>query len=167
LFDDCGKVTTFRSTFYGVPLTSIPLGLFDYCTLVETFSYCFGGNNQLTGIPSGLFDNCPEVTDFSYCFVNCNNTGFTSIPSGLFDYCTKVLTFHSCFSGCNKITAIPSGLYDNCTLVTTYYRTHYANTSITSAVPELWNLDPEPTGTQCFYNCTNASNYGDIPVDWK
>jgi len=31
----------------------------------------------------------------------------------------------------------------------------------------LWLLDPEPTGTTCFFNCTNLDNYGDIPADWK
>jgi hypothetical protein len=62
---------------------------------------------------------------------------------------------------------VPSGLFTNNTSVTTFQRTFYLCTTITSAVPTLWVSYPSVTHTQCFVNCTNASNYADIPTDWK
>jgi len=39
-------------------------------------------------------------------------------------------------------------------------------TNITSAAPELWKRVPEPTGTDCYLNDINLSNYDDIPEGW-
>ena len=177
LFDNNPLVSTFgfTQTFRGCSgLTgAIPAGLFANNTAVSTdgFSLTFQGCSGLTGaIPAGLFANNPLVSSggFSGTFYNCSGlTG--AIPAGLFDNNPLVSTggFLQTFYNCSGLTGIPANLYTNCPNVTSYAYCHFGNTGITSAVPELWNLTPQPTGTQCFWNCTNASNYADIPADWK
>jgi hypothetical protein len=54
--------------------------------------------------------------------------------------------------------------------VTNFSYTFQGCTAITSAVPELWDTTKWPSTRfrdRCFYNCTNAANYADIPVGWK
>lgn len=103
----------------------------------STFAFC----TSLSSIPAGLFDNCPNVTDFTFAFYNC--TSLASIPAGLFDNCPNVTDFNSTFFRC---------------------------TAITSAVPELWDTAKWPNVANhgnCFYNCTSAANYADIPAGWN
>lgn len=165
LFDNCTNVTGFEDCFsYDTGITSIPSGLFDNCTLVTTFAHCFYYCSGLTSIPSGLFDNNTLVTTFYGCFDSC--TGITTISSGLFDNNTLVTAFISCFAGCTSLTSIPSGLFDNCTAVTAYEYCFLNCISLTGDAPELWNLIPEPTGTDCFDGDTSLTNWDDIPEDW-
>jgi len=124
----------------------------------------FNGCSSLTSLPDGLFDSLTDITTFRQAFRNCVN--LASLPDGLFDNNTAVTTFQDVFNGCINLTTIPDGLFDNNTLVT-YYTYAFSNcTSLTSFAPELWELDPLPDGFQCFYECTNASNYDDIPEYW-
>jgi len=69
-----------------------------------------------------------------------DRTNITSIPEGMFDDYPDIFWFGDCFKGC---------------------------TGITGAVPELWVSHPTANGSDCFKGCTNASNYADIPNDWK
>jgi hypothetical protein len=163
------RIASFDSAFRScASLTAIPAGLFDNCTAVTEFSYTFSGCASLTAIPAGLFDNCTAVTEFISTFQYC--ASLLSIPTGLFDNCPNVTSFDSAFLNCASLTAIPAGLFDNCTAVTEFSYTFGNCTAITSAVPELWDTVkwPNVSGyTQCFYNCTNAANYADIPEGWK
>lgn len=192
LFDACTGVTTFASCFLECSaITALPAGLFDHCTEVQIFSSCFNGCTALVDIPDGLFRGQSKVKQFSSCFAWCSN--LASIPDdlfegcgavthfdncfqmcssleqvgpGLFDDCTLVLRFRACFSGCTALTSVPDGIFDCCTAVSQLTECFMRCVSLTSA-PELWNKFPSASHTKCFYNCSNASNYGDIPSGWK
>ena len=166
LFDNNTIVTLFLYCFLNcTSLTAIPSNLFDNNTLAISFQSCFQGCTSLTAIPSNLFDNNTSAINVLSCFRNC--TSLTAIPSNLFDNNILVYTFQNCFNKCNSLTSIPSGLFDNNTIVT-HFGACFSNCStLTGLAPTLWLREPEPTGTQCFYNATGLTNYGDIPVDWK
>ena len=194
LFNNNTSVTDFTTTFSGCSgLTTIPTGLFDYNTGVLTFATTFSFCSGLTTIPTGLFNNNTAVISFLSTFQNCtalttiptglfnNNTAVTNfnltfgscsgltgaIPTGLFDNNTAANNFQQTFGGCNKLTAIPAGLFNNNTAANNFNGTFNGCTSVTSDVPTLWVSYPSATHTQCFLNCTSASNYSSIPSDWK
>ncbi len=193
MFDGCTEITSFNFTFYqdgsilSIPIdlfkyntkvtdfsgtfsccilvTSIPTDLFKYNILATTFNATFSDDAGLLSLPLNLFRYNILVTDFSQTFDSC--TGLTSLPSDLFQYNTLVTTFYSTFGHCIHLTAIPSGLFDNNTLVTSFINTFLLCADLTGDAPELWLRDPEPTGTTCFYTCTELDNYADIPAEWK
>jgi hypothetical protein len=74
--------------------------MFDNCTLVTDYSYCFGNCTSLTTAPS--FSTNTAVTDFSACFYGC--TSLTTAPSGMFDNCTLVTDYSYCFYYCFGLT---------------------------------------------------------------
>lgn len=162
------KVTNFSNCFCSCnSLTEIQTGLFDKCTQVIDFYGCFRNCSNLTTIPAGLFNNCTQVTNFSECFQNCYS--LTTIPTGFFDNCTQVTNFDGCFNWCTSII-IPETLFDNCTKVTDFSNCFNNCKYITSAIPDAWNKDKFPNVTSYrlyAYRCTQASNYADIPNDWK
>jgi hypothetical protein len=118
-------------------------------------------NKVITLIISGDYT---LVTNFMEVF---RETDITSIGTNVFQYNTEVTTFEGALRSCLALTTVDTAMFNTNTKVTTYAYCFYGNTAITSAVPELWDLVPEPTGTDCFYGCTSASNYADIPSDWK
>jgi hypothetical protein len=166
LFDNCPLATTFYRCFETcIHLDTIPAELFKYNTLVTNFERCFWEVSDLTLIPTGLFDTCTEVTNFKEVF-SWNNY-ITSIPAGLFANCTKVIYFDGAFSYCTGLTSIPINLFANCPLVISYALAFQGDTALTGNAPALWDLDPEPTGTECFHGATGLTNYAAIPADWK
>lgn len=164
LFQFCTNAIDFSSTLSSCPITSIPSGLFDNCVNAEYFYNTFAHCVSLTSIPSGLFYNCPNVTSFSGVFYNC--TSLTSIPIGLFDSCPNAENFSYTFSNCESLTSIPSGLFDNCPNVTTFEQTFRECTSLTGSAPELWTRVPEPLGSYCFLSDTLLTDYVSIPISW-
>ena len=191
LFNNCAIISSFQMCFGRSGITTIPTGLFDVCTLATDFSSCFW-QSQLTAIPAGLFDNCPNVITFESCFEqiqittiptglfdNCisveifdltfgHNASLTAIPSGLFDNCVAVVSFGQTFNGCSSLTSIPSDIFDNCILADRFFYCFASLTAFTGAVPELWVTFPSASDHgSCFHFTTGASNYSDIPSDWK
>jgi len=81
-FKDCVNLTTINDA-----------NLYSYLT---TAAELFSGTTSLTSLPSGLFDGLTNVDSFSYCFYN---SGLTSLPSGLFDLCASAIYFSNCFDG--------------------------------------------------------------------
>lgn len=147
-------------------LLMIPRGLLDPCksaTDIEgLFEYC----EAIQTIPAGLFDKLTEVTNAYWTFGGC--VSLRSIPAGLFSRCTKITSFEGTFRDC-ALTSIPAGLFDNCPDVINFRGTFGGCTAITGAVPTLWEdytITPE-NSWQCFYGCTNAANYDEIPPAWK
>ena len=124
-------------------LTSIGL-IFKNDVNRTSFKSCFRYCTNLFFIPSGLFDNCPEVLDFSACFSRCTN--LISIPLDLFNNCLNVKYFDDssqedgCFYSCSKVEILP----------------------------ELWKLyfGKEVVSNKCFLDCTNASNWQEVPASW-
>ena len=122
--------------------------------------------NYLLSVDTPFPEN--RITSFTFTFQNC--TSLASIPTGLFDNCPNVTDFNSAFDGCASLTSIPGGLFDNCTAVIRFDYVFSGCRAITSAVPELWDTTKWPNvtaHTACFFNCTNAANYADIPAGWK
>ena len=146
-------------------LLSIPPNLFETCTKTESFEDCFTDCMNLESIPSGLFDKCTNVTRFVSCFYSCDK--LTTIPDNLFDNCPKVVNFRYCFFYCENLESIPEHLFDKNKAVTDFTECFYNCMKVTSNVPELWISHATATHYGCFRGCTNASNYNDIPSEWK
>lgn len=182
LFDECVSAIDFHSVFENCTNISsaIPDGLFDNCPDVLYFGNAFYGCSKLTGsIPNGLFKNKTLATEFSSIFRNCPSlTG--SIPEDLFKNCVKANTINETFQNCSGLTgAIPNDLFDNNKNVTTFASTFQNCSGLTGTTPtgadnlELWERAGQPgypttiTGTTCYRNCTNLTNYSSIPATWK
>jgi hypothetical protein len=155
----------YNETFSGCSsLSSIPSGLFNFhnaSSFMSTFKGC-----AITSIPAGLFDAVgPLASRFDSVFSGCYS--LSSIPSELFRFNINAINFNSAFYGCSSLSVIPSGLFSHNSLVTDFANTFYYCYMIYGNVPTLWISYPSASGTGCFYNCYNATNYGVIPVTWR
>lgn len=155
------------SFFWFEKLTSIPAGLFDYCTEVTRFDSIFEHCTSLASIPAGLFDKCTKANSFSRCFAE---TAITSIPDKLFAYDDipdYITSFSYCFSGCSKLTAVPENLFAirSGKYIDDVSYCFAGCHGITEKIPEFWNANEiTPTinvTTGCFNNCDLAPNYED------
>lgn len=146
-------------------LITISSELFRHCPKVISFSSIFSLSGRLAEIPATLFHSCTKAIDFSYCFLWIR--GLTSIPPDLFKYCTEVTNFSQCFKWCENLTSIPIDLFDNCTEATSFFECFDDCHHVTGPVPPLWEMFPNADGTMCFWGCVNASNYDEIPANWK
>ena len=92
-------------------------------------------------------------------FADC--TGLTeNIPNELFDSSPNIDMFGS------------SQRYDSHDLGATYYSIPPVGafggcTGLTGNAPELWSRTNVTDSTSCFKDCTNLTNYADIPANWK
>ena len=169
LFDNTPDVTTFGAVF--MDCTSlpgpIPKGLFDHTPLVTDFGGVFAWNPQFVStIPAGLFDKSPLATTFAALFYASGVSG--AIPPGLFDAATRATNFKNTFRDCFRITSIPPDLFAKTPNVTTFHYTFaQAFSSIRGPVPELWISHPAALHPKTFAGNTGASNWNDIPADWK
>lgn len=113
--------------------------------------------------------------DLNDAFNHCES--LTSIPNGLFDY-IKCYSFVDTFYQCTNIEYVPADLFDICTPAGStnvmFASCFYNCNGITSSVPELWNKGYTPPREwafhafdDCFYGCTNADNWEDIPSPWR
>lgn len=162
------EINITSSFFYGCKaLAEIPSGFFNGLATIGGYQagygggYVFQGCESITEIPTDIFSEVGKRTDpnfkslkyFSYSsnmFQNC--TGLTTIPEEIFanvandpgDYGNGNVSFDFWFSGC---------------------------TNLTGQAPELWNMRNAEgytcSGRRCFRDCTNLSNYGDVPDTWK
>jgi hypothetical protein len=159
LFKNNSNAQSFASCFRGCGITEIPSGLFSRKSLVTSFAYCFYGINAK--IPNGLFDGCSSVTTLSNCFYL--NKSITEIPDNLFDSMAKLEDISRCFFDCDKMTYVPFDLFNNCNELNNATQCFWGCESITSKVPELWNKETIVDSKGCYYNCSKAENYNDIP----
>lgn len=171
LFKNCDKVNNFSNLFNGCNnLTgNIPENLFKNCVLVKDFSQTFRDCKGLTGsIPEKLFENCTKVENFSTTFYGCKNL-IGNIPENLFQNCAEVTSFNNVFSGCSNLTgSIPQELFENCNRVNNFSSAFWGCSKLTGNAPALWNRNNITiNGSYCFKDCTNLSNYSDIPSNWK
>ena len=162
-----GRVTLFNNTFRGTGLTTIPADIFEYSTLaaefVDTFSF-----TSITSVPTGLFDNCPQAQIFNSTFNAC--TSLVSVPNELYRYNPQVINFSSVHRNNRALTNIPTFQYN--TLVATFANAFNMSSATNGSsswgtVEALWTRVPEPLGTGAFRNCTGATNFASIPLNWK
>lgn len=143
---------------------------------VSEFGPSFSRCTSLKEIPSKVFEiDGRRVYDLNDAFNHCES--LTSIPNGLFDY-IKCYSFVDTFYQCTNIEYVPADLFDICTPAGStnvmFASCFYNCNGITSSVPELWNkgYTPPPEWAfhafdNCFYGCTNADNWEDIPSPWR
>lgn len=152
-------------------LTEIPSDLFENCALITNVSNIFSDCTGLTAIPPGLFKNCKLITTFSMAFNGCSKV--LTISKDIFPETETATNLSNVFYGCVRLTDIPEDIFDNIQNPSSISSAFYNCVSVTTKVPEFWNEDKygnkftSISHSKCFYGCTNASNYGDIPEGWK
>jgi hypothetical protein len=164
--------TSFGDCFRANAFTTIPAGMFDYCTGVLSFNACFSNNAALTTIPAGLFDHCTAATTFYFTF--STDGLLTAIPAGLFDHCILVTNFSTCFYG-TALTTIPAGLFDYCTLATNFSYCFYGNTPLQVGTRDFLPVGGEPTRflnkmmnfSYCYARSSFAGVQGTAPDLWN
>lgn len=189
------KLSSLASAFYSCTnLVSAPDlgGLTNLATMNTSFRYC----NKMTNAPDlsaavnittlyyafqDCFNmrSCPDFsgatkcTDLTYAFFQCS--AMTNAPS--LAALTNVTTAMQTFRGCTNLVQIPQ-LWPANTNLTDIRLMFYGNIRMGGSAPtNLWdgtNVNlvafPKLTPANCsmaFYNCTNLSNYGDIPGIFK
>lgn len=103
----------------------------------------FFADLPITAIPANLFNNIPDtVTTITARFLFRNPEQLTTIPSTLFDGVpnTNQINFEYMFNDAQ---------------------------SFTGEIPAIWNTHSNIRHTGMFYGLKNASNYSEVPDDWK
>ena len=154
MFSDCYQINTIGDVFSNPGFATVTQcgGVFNFTT-------------RLTEISGDIFRRMPLIRSFYGCFAY---SGIKSIPNRIFRYTENATAFDECFKAC-KIKSIPDDLFDNVTdSEELSFRGCFAYcTEINTDVPDLWNRFPSANGRGCFYNCTKAPNYWDIPMEWR
>ena len=129
---------------------------------------------NLRRIASPTARSFANINSFGEVFRGC--TSLTSIPADLFANCQNVTDFRYAFSGCTTLTRIPTNLFAKCQNVTDFIGTFYGCKKLTGDAPDIWIrvLDGKtngyigtPDGCGCFAECTNLTNYEQIPSYWR
>ena len=166
LFSETPYISSFNSMFaYCGNLITLPADLFSYTPQCTNFDNAFQSCGSLLELPAGLFDKNVNAISFDWAFKDC--AFLTTIPAGLFDKNVNATSFELTFSDCTSLTTIPAGLFDYNPKGTRFGYTFMNDSNITSAVPTLWLTHPNTNHLQCFGGVTSASNYDDIPANWK
>jgi len=160
------EIRTYSSFLRGTRITSIPSDLFSYSIYATTFTDTFSSITTLTTVPNNLFNNNISATTFASCFFG--NTALTSVPASLFDTCTLVTNFSGTFRNCLALGNVLQFTYNtSVTIFNNCYNMSSTTNSLNGTAPELWNRVPTPSGTDCFNNCVNLSNFASIPLNFK
>ena len=147
---------------------SIPISSKNSFNKIENFKWLFWDCKKLEGnIPKNLFFNCPNVTSFDGTFYGCLSLN-GSIPEDLFKKCPNVTTFANTFYDCKNLTGnIPENLFINNINISNFKTTFCGCSKLNGNAPALWERTNVTNSQWCFYDCTNLSNYNDIPSTWK
>lgn len=137
LFYHYGSCTDVSYMYYSCSLAEIPSNALMYLENIINCSNIFAANTTLSTIGEELFLNSPNISNLNLAFFN---SIITTIPTTLFDPVQNVSNFTGTFQNCRQIT---------------------------SSVPELWTRTNVTANSFCFYNCSLAANYADIPSGWK
>ncbi len=147
-------------------LTTVSGNVFEHLGSMVKLTRCFIYCKSLVSIPDALFAPLTKVKDFTSCFYNC--TSLSAIPENLFSTCTLVTSFNSCFAYCKNLQSIPEAIFSACPKAVNFYDCFRTCLSVTGNVPRLWETHSKATNhSSCFEGCTKASNYADIPENWK
>jgi hypothetical protein len=160
--------------------------LFYYCTNVRTFSSIFQANRNISSLPENMFNRCYRGELFGSAFFGATGPidGLCTLPSGSGFFPSSSYTGFYNMSGTffnfRNLDILYSSSFDN--LITAkntkqggymyayrMFETTGTNT-ITGQAPAIWTYPPNgtaPYGVQAFRNCTNLSNYADIPAGFK
>lgn len=167
LFSVMTKLQYLKNAFYNTRISKIPDHFFDACVELLDVSAIFSDCTLLSSIPSKLFSNCKKLVNYNSAFQDC--IGLTEISDDIFPKSDVEISCNQMFSGCTGLHTIPPNLFDNVEKVSNITRMFSGCKNIIGPLPELWNDDrfKDIPHQNCFYNCTNASNYVSVPTGWR
>lgn len=152
-----------NSMFKYSGLETLPIDLFSGMKILgnDIFANC----NYLQSINPSIFTGA-DVYSFEAMFNNC--ISLNSVPYGLFSSKNNI-SFRRCFENCTSLVSVPENLFDDCPNILRVDSCFKNCSSITSKVPALWErtFSNADFYSDCYYMCYNASNYSEIPVNWK
>lgn len=144
--------------FLGTNINSLP----DLPSTIKDASYAFA-QTRIGEIPDdflsggvierteGMFYGCVDLTSIGRSLLNRN--GLLRSTQRMFKSCIN-LTYIGTGVAWRAPLQDCSEMFADCL-------------SYLGDVPRLWEEHPDAEGTQCFYQCFKASNYDEIPDDWK
>jgi hypothetical protein len=174
------------------PGNTIKEDLLYYCTNVRLFGAAFQQTRLVNSLPENMFNRCYTGELFNSMFFGCNTFGtisgsFCTMPSGSgFFPSGSYIGFYNmanAFFQFRNIDTLYSSSFDN--IITQKNQKQngymvatqlfaYSDASGTNPIkgnaPAIWVIPPggeDPFGTDAFNNCTNLSNYADIPAAYK
>lgn len=182
-----GKISPFHSSFTvqsSVKLNYIPSNLFKKMSYLNGLREFFLRCESLTSIPTGIFDNLPNISDITRLFKYCYS--LRTIPDNLFEKNLFISAFGETFRECNNLIINPKVFGNletrfnnlpNSIGSVSFYSTFYQNEEnvVSGTAPEIWNCTFKkqdgtiltPSKSSVFSNCSNLTNYSNIPSDWK
>lgn len=153
----CENLEEMTSTFYNcTSLLEAPI--IESKSLISMTSTFYG----CTALENVQDINSSTLKTMTSTFAQCDS--IKELPN---INCENLESMRNTFAGCGSITSIPEGFLDNCPNVTDVRYAFKDCSGITGNVPELWKLEQITKYDRCFAGCVNASNYNDIPNDWK
>lgn len=139
----------------------IPSGMFDGSTIRVVSGDLFRGvkivDHPTSGNPSSI-DNM---------FLDCK--ALTTVGESLFSnryFKENITSAVGVFEGCENLKSVPNGIFSGMNELVDFRRCFYECDNLEYAIP-LWEMYPDADGRSCFGGCYNASNYEDIPNEWK
>ena len=147
----CSNATSF-------PAVATMTNVYD---LSATWGYCVNATN----FPA--VSNLTRVTTLAGTWTGCSN----SIAFPDVGQLTNVSTLQNTWEGCSKMTAAPT--IPPLAALSSSTRAFYNCWGITNALPQLWITNDYPmaqslgTHANCFTDCTNASNWAAVPLNWR
>lgn len=177
-FNSCNKLKTIPAKlFSGLPSVNWLSENDGYIYFIGTFQYCTG----FTDIPSGLLSNLQtsavQAYNFMSMFNSCKN--LVSIPTGLLGnvpplggsyFSVTPINISAMFQFCTSLKNIPLDIITKIpnTIKVDISWMFNGCTGITGTLPTVWTTHNTTRHHEYFYsNCTNASNWNNVPTGWK
>lgn len=159
------SVTSCVSMFSGSAINSIPI-LFKFSNSITNCSSMFSMCNNLKEIPE-TFILPNSIINCSTMFHLCSNL---TAASENFKLPESITNCSYMFDTCRALTLNISNIWPNSWKSNNIIMDNmfYECRSIIGIVPadKLWNSGKSFSATGCFYNCTNLTNYSEIPSNW-
>lgn len=165
LFFTLFNLSNISEIFSNAKITSLPLGLFLNNPNITDVSK-FAASSNLISIPNQLFSNCPKITTASNAFVSFKGV---SLPETIFSSGISGINLYRMFYNASTLVAIESDFLSEVGSPANISQMFYNASMVTSNLPEFWEREEFVAATHsgCFYGCTKAANYADVPTGWK
>jgi hypothetical protein len=162
-----GKTRVFDTAFMNSKIFSgIPAGLFATQTGTVSFYRCFSAcDNTATGSLGDVFNGnaLPNITRVDEMFNNCV---CQNAPVNFFRNLPNCRNFSLVFNNSDIRGSLPdipapgTGSYN--------FNQAFRNNNYATYIQPLWTRNyPVSTSALCFQNCSSASNWGDVPAQWR
>ncbi len=170
LFTNAPKVTTLRNGFNSTGVTSVPSGLLDTLTMLNSTEACFQNTPISSGLPAGLLTNNTLLTNASGMFVSC--TSLPSLPSAtFFSTNTALTTIADIFGNCTSMTGVLAGIMFNTNTLLTNINGLFTSSLISGAIPNglFANQSLVTSAIGTFAECANimslpANCFSNMPL---